>query len=244
MLWRAPLRAGRAVPVFSMRAAFPLLIGLLVAPVVARADPAACLAAIATVERTQDLPPGLLGAIATAESGRRLPGAPRAEPWPWAINIAGESRYADSRAEAVAQVLAARAQGVRQVDVGCMQISLAHHPAAFATLDEAFDPAANVAYGARFLTELRARSADWPEAIGRYHSGTPERAAAYQERVLALLEGRPPGFAAAVAPADRVSVMVAPAALSVRVVMPGGSRGGPAGNAPPGLPRIVTPTAR
>ena len=80
-----------------MHAAILLLFGLALASGTARADPAACLAAIAAVEQAQDLPAGLLAAIATAESGRRLPGAARAEPWPWAINIAGESRYAESR---------------------------------------------------------------------------------------------------------------------------------------------------
>ena len=225
-----------------MRAAILLLSGLVLAPGVARADPAACLAAIAAVEQAQDLPAGLLTAIATAESGRRMPGAVRAEPWPWAINIGGESRYAESRAEAVALVLAARAQGVRQVDVGCMQISLAHHPAAFATLEDAFDPATNVAYGARFLADLRARSADWPDAIGRYHSGTPERAAIYRERVLALLEGRPAAIAAG--RVDRVSVMVSPAALSVRIVSPGGISAGANPGGAGRLPQVVTPTRR
>jgi len=59
--------------------------------------------------------------------------------------------------------------------------------------------------------------------------------------VLALLEGRPPSVAAM--PTDRVSVMVSPASLSVRVVMPGGAPGDGLGTRS-GLPQIVTPTRR
>ena len=34
-------------------------------------------------------------------------------------------------------------RGVRQVDVGCMQINLQSHPHAFASLEDAFDPGSN-----------------------------------------------------------------------------------------------------
>ena len=54
---------------------------------------------------------------------------------------------------------AVQAQGVRSIDIGCMQVNLMHHPNAFATLDAAFDPLANALYAARFLTELRATPA-------------------------------------------------------------------------------------
>lgn len=213
----------------------PLILLLLLAPAAQAQSP--CRAAIAAVEPGSGLPPGLLEAIARVESGRRDPLSGAIEPWPWAVNIGGEGLYAADRAQAVAAVLLARARGVQQIDVGCMQISLGHHPNAFASLEEAFDPPANVAYAARFLRDLRARSADWEEAIGRYHSGTPERAAAYLARVQAVL-GMPPGPAA---PArDPVVVIQAPEARAVRVVVPGQG----AAVAPAGLPRVVTPGSR
>ncbi|MCK8784789.1 transglycosylase SLT domain-containing protein [Roseomonas sp. NAR14] len=155
----------------------------------ARAQPAAgedwtlCRRAIAALEPGSGIPPGLLGAIALVESGRAIPGAGRAEPWPWAYNAAGDGNVPPGKARAVAEVAALLGRGVRSVDVGCMQINLQSHPAAFATLEEAFDPLANVRYAIRFLNTLRSRTGDWGLAIARYHSGEVVRGAAYYRRV-------------------------------------------------------------
>ncbi len=56
-------------------------------------------------------------------------------------------------------VAAMRAAGMQSIDVGCMQINLRAHPAAFASIDDAFDPAANADYAARFLRDLLQRPA-------------------------------------------------------------------------------------
>lgn len=150
------------------------------------ADWALCRAAIAATEHETDLPPGLLTAIARTESGRRNPHTRRIEPWPWALNAAGIGSHAASREEAMAIVAGLRSRGIASIDVGCMQINLHHHPAAFGSIEEAFEPAANVRYAARFLHSLRQRAGgDWGLAIARYHSATPERGEAYRLRVLA-----------------------------------------------------------
>jgi hypothetical protein len=78
-----------------------------------------------------------------------------------------------------------QAQGVRSIDVGCLQVNLLQHPEAFTTLDQAFDPAANVNYAARFLRELFAESLDWTQAAAAYHSRTPDLGMAYLQQVLA-----------------------------------------------------------
>ena len=78
-----------------------------------------------------------------------------------------------------------RPQGVRSIDIGCLQINLRHHPQAFASLEEAFDPLANARYGARFLGELQATRGDWMQAAGGYHSQTPGFAEPYRARVAA-----------------------------------------------------------
>jgi hypothetical protein len=73
---------------------------------------------------------------------------------------------------------------VHLIDVGCMQVNLQFHPNAFRSLEEAFDPTANVAYAAGFLQQLGAETnGDWNLATGFYHSHTPELAAAYRNRV-------------------------------------------------------------
>jgi hypothetical protein len=150
-------------------------------PVSASCDPA-----IISAEDSLRLPPHLLEAIARVESGRPDPSTGRLRPWPWTINADGEGAFFASKAQAIAAVRALQADGVRSIDVGCMQINLMFHPDAFASLDQAFDPQANALYAARFLNELHAGSRDWPSAIGAYHSQTQALGADYRRRVLAL----------------------------------------------------------
>ena len=64
-----------------------------------------------------------------------------------------------------------------------MQVNLLHHPAAFASLDEAFDPAANARYAARFLSALFRQTGDWSLATANYHSANADRGEDYQRRV-------------------------------------------------------------
>jgi hypothetical protein len=143
------------------------------------------------------MPAGLLGAIAKVETGRRAPDG-SVQPWPWSYNAAGDGRYAASQAEALQEVRAIQARGVRSIDVGCMQVNLLHHPNAFASLEAGFDPVTNIAYAVRFLRELHARAGDWNQAVAMYHSATPERGLVYQQRVMAALSGQ--GFVPGPAP--------------------------------------------
>ena len=92
-----------------------------------------CTAAIGTAEHTGDIPAGLLAAIGRVESGRADPTSGAVRPWPWTIDADGAGHFFATKAEAVAAVTELRAQGVLSIDVGCMQINLMHHPAAFAT---------------------------------------------------------------------------------------------------------------
>ncbi|MDN3566760.1 transglycosylase SLT domain-containing protein [Paeniroseomonas aquatica] len=165
---------------------------LLAAPAAAQpaADPArdaawgACRRAIAAAEPASGLPPGLLLAIALVETGRAEGRSGRIEPWPWSWNAGGEGQAEPSREAAIARVEGFLASGRRSVDVGCMQVNLLHHPDAFASPAEGFNPAANIRYAIRFLKELRARTGNWAEAIAQYHSAEAERGGAYHRRVV------------------------------------------------------------
>jgi soluble lytic murein transglycosylase-like protein len=207
---------------------WPLLVLLAITPLGARAeDWRACREAVEAAEREAALPPGLLHAIARTESGRRDPASGRVEPWPWALNAAGMGMHAPSRAEAIATVAALQARGIRSVDVGCLQVNLLHHPGAFASLDEAFEPAANARYAARFLRELQGRAGgEWSQAVAWYHSATPERGEAYRLRVmanlgdgLATLPAAAPRLPAVLRP-DPVAPLLAPVALRIPVIVP------------------------
>jgi hypothetical protein len=145
-----------------------------------------CRSAVEAAGRGSGIPPHLLAAISRVESGRRDPVSGDFHPWPWTVNAEGQGFFYESKAEAVAAVRGMQAQGIRSIDVGCMQINLMHHPDAFPSLEVAFDPLANAAYAARFLKELFAQSGDWTKATGTYHSATPDLGADYQRKVLAV----------------------------------------------------------
>lgn len=140
-----------------------------------------CTAAIHAAGRAYDLPAGLLMAVALTETGRRVGG--ELTPWPWSINAAGEGAWLEQRHAAIERTRELQASGTQSIDVGCMQVNLRWHQAAFDTLEAAFDPTTNVGYAARYLKELRGRSHDWLEAASRYHSADRRRADAYRERL-------------------------------------------------------------
>lgn len=135
-------------------------------------------------EQRKNIPTHLLAAIATTESGRYHKGLGMSVPWPWTINVEGKGYYFGSKAEAIAQVQNLQSRGYQSIDVGCMQVNLKHHPRAFQNLEQAFDPAANVAYAATFLRDNYATLGDWIKATAAYHSRTP----VYGQRYLVDIE--------------------------------------------------------
>jgi soluble lytic murein transglycosylase-like protein len=146
---------------------------------------ALCRKAIAAAERAHGIPPHLLAAIARVESGRRDPIAGTFDPWPWTINMDGQGTFYDNKTRAMAAAVAIQPRAERSIDVGCMQISLTYHPDAFTDMAQAFDPASNAEYGARFLMQLFEKTNAWPKAVALYHSGTADLGDAYQRRVYA-----------------------------------------------------------
>jgi hypothetical protein len=134
-------------------------------------------------EQAGGLPPGLLQAIGRVESGRWDSTRGRVTAWPWAINAAGKGQWFDTKEAASLAVNALRDAGTRSIDVGCFQISLLYHPAAFANLDQAFDPDANARYAAAFLLSLFSRTGSWEAAVEAYHSADPALGFAYRQQV-------------------------------------------------------------
>jgi hypothetical protein len=135
-------------------------------------------------EKAQAIPDKLLHAISLVESGRWDADRKASFAWPWTVTAEGEGHFLPSKEAAIAEVERLQKKGIDNIDVGCMQVNLRAHPDAFANLDQAFDPASNVSYGARFLAELRASTPDWQTAAGYYHSQTPALAAAYESKLV------------------------------------------------------------
>lgn len=147
-----------------------------------------CLPALVAAEARHGIPNGLLQAIGVVESGRRVEATGARQPWPWTINAEGEPHIFDTKEQAVAWVRQAQGRGMQSIDVGCAQVNLMHHPDAFTSLEQAFDPVANADYAARFLRQLRdtAVGGNWMTAVGYYHSQTPELAEVYRQQVQAV----------------------------------------------------------
>jgi hypothetical protein len=143
-----------------------------------------CARQTAGMERRLAIPRHLLTAISMAESGRWNRADRANVAWPWTVTAEGQGRFFDSKAEAMAEVEFLMTRGVRNIDVGCMQVNLYYHGGAFESLAEALDPAANTAYAASYLKNLHQATGDWSAAAGFYHSTTPERNGPYKEKVL------------------------------------------------------------
>ena len=146
-----------------------------------------CAAEAAKAERQYSIPSQLLDAISLVESGRYDKENRATLAWPWTVTANGEGKYFPTKQDAIAEVHRLRGKGVQNIDVGCMQINLKHHPKAFESLEQAFDPAANVSYAARFLVGLYQSTENWVMAASYYHSQTPHLAAAYRERLAKVM---------------------------------------------------------
>lgn len=170
---RTPFHMARFVAIFAVALA------AVFAP--AQASVPNCEALAAGAGARAGLPDGLLPSIARVESGRTVDGKRAA--WPWTLNQAGKGMYFETREAALDYLKSAVARGVRNIDVGCMQINYRWHGDQFASLEEMMDPVLNTSYAARFMTELYNRLGSWDRATGEYHSTNPARSAKYRKLV-------------------------------------------------------------
>ena len=147
---------------------------------------ALCIEATRNAERRHQLAPHLLGAISLTETGRWSQAHRASFAWPWTVMAEGRGRYLPSKAAAIAEIIKLQARGVRNIDVGCMQVNLHYHADAFDDLNQAFDPETNANYAAAFLRDLKDEVGTWKDAVAYYHSRTAERGDAYQGKVYDL----------------------------------------------------------
>ncbi|MBS0159847.1 MAG: transglycosylase SLT domain-containing protein [Nitrospira sp.] len=147
------------------------------------------------------IPSTVLYAVALQESGIRRNG--RVVPWPWSLNVAGQSRRFATRAAACAGLQQAmRSTPHTRIDAGLGQINLGYHKHRFTSPCDLLDPYRNLAIAAEILHEQYTPGEDWLLAIGRYHRPAGgEPAARYRRSVsrhLARVQGtRPPATALA-----------------------------------------------
>ncbi len=127
-----------------------------------------CESEIIKAEKKYGIPNRLLLAISTVESGRAVGRSKK--PWPWTICANGRGYYCTTKSAAIATAKRLMARGIRNIDVGCMQVNLLHHSAAFKNLEEAFTPKVNINYAAKFFLSLKNTYNSWTHAVGYYHS--------------------------------------------------------------------------
>ena len=110
---------------------------------------------IAITEEQYGIPSGLLEAIAFVESGINN----------HVINVAGKAVIATNNNEALKVISDARENGIRNIDVGVMQLNYRWHSNAFANIQEMLNPKRNIEYAAKFLLRLKKEHGTWYAAI-------------------------------------------------------------------------------
>ena len=136
------------------------------------------------IERLRNMPTRLLAAISKVESGRYDKISKQVIAWPWTINVQGKDYYFSTKTAAVDYVRNLMKQGIKSIDVGCMQVNLHYHPQAFNSLEDAFDPYTNTAYAASFLMNLRNSLGSWNQAVAHYHSANAQYHIPYRQKVI------------------------------------------------------------
>ncbi|OWI94531.1 lytic transglycosylase [Pseudomonas aeruginosa] len=127
------------------------------------------------------VPSPVLFAVALQESGTKLRG--RLVPWPWTLNVAGQSERYATRAEACARLRRALARApASRIDAGLGQVNLGYQAHRYSVPCELLDPYRNLAIAADILREQHLPGEDWLLAIGRYHRPAGGEAAARYRR--------------------------------------------------------------
>ena len=186
----------------SLRSGLAIVLGVVaLAPPPVRAAAVDCETIAARTGVRHGLPKDLMPAISRVETGLKQ-GDKGVRAWPWTLNVQGQGYYFPTRAAALKKLREVLDSGVRNVDVGCMQINYRWHGENFASIEEMMAPEANAEYAARFLTRLKQRHGSWDEATQNYHSADEERGKAYLgrvNRVIAKLPQQQPSFVASTA---------------------------------------------
>lgn len=126
---------------------------------------------VAAAARKHSVPLAVLYAVGLTETGRN------GTLHPHALNLEGKPYFASSAQDAVIAFKSARDQGLRLIDVGCMQINHHFHGEHFNSLEDMLDPRQNVTYAAQFLSRLKTQEGSWTRAIARYHAGAANHTA-------------------------------------------------------------------
>jgi plasmid stabilization system protein ParE len=181
-----------------MRGAIVAMLGGLLMASQVNADSPDIPSAYVVAAEDNGVPPEVLYAVASAESKVSLDAGVR--PWPWTLNVAGESMRFGDRASAC-NALRDALERTQIVDVGIAQLNVRWQPQLFGAGKRFSDPCAglnpyaNLEEAAALIRGHYDASGDWLIAAGRYHrpaGGEPaERYRAAVREELARLGASP-----------------------------------------------------
>lgn len=142
-----------------------------------------------TAANQHELDPVVLYAVALQESRRLRPDG-KVRPWPWTLHAKGHgAMYFDSYDDALNKLVELIDSGLRNVDIGLMQINWGANGHLLPDPAKLLQPQNNITLGAAILRrELDHQQGDLRQAIARYHSPSTARGNAYAKSVLTILQ--------------------------------------------------------
>jgi hypothetical protein len=138
-----------------------------------------CKMLISQHESQNNIPNGLLAAIANVESGFG----------PYAVNCNGASYQFSNLKDAKAYVDNLRSRGIIDINIGPLQINYAYHQTKFANASSILDPYKNITYAAKYLAYLyKFHGYSWEKAVRFYHSPVDKYQKIYIAKVMGYLK--------------------------------------------------------
>lgn len=117
-----------------------------------------------------NVPVDVLFALAATETDTLLDNG-KVLPWPYSINLNGNSEYFSTSTEMLARASDLVEQGVIHFDCGLFQVNWkwnGRHRAN--SLEEACNPSSNGVIASAIIKGFFASTGDWAEAAGKYHN--------------------------------------------------------------------------
>ena len=128
-----------------------------------------CKMLISQHESQNNIPNGLLAAIANVESGFG----------PYAVNCNGASYQFSNLKDAKAYIDNLRSRGIIDINIGTLQINYAYHQTKFPNASSILDPHKNIPYAAKY---------SWEKAVRFYHSPVAKYQNIYISKVMSYLK--------------------------------------------------------
>lgn len=115
--------------------------------------------------------PYLLYAVALTESKRVDKNGKSMRPWPWSANIRGKGYFFDSREEAEKVVTEHLSRGVKNIDIGPLQVNVFWHGDKVKNPLDLFDLETSINVAADILSvAINSSPEDIAVGVGRYHN--------------------------------------------------------------------------